>query len=92
MSPLPVRNAERAIASELLAHWDPLRVRDTPGTHVEYLSHAHAVYGLLARGASSMQISRYLHGVESVEMHHPELAADDLTPLLTALRAIDLDA
>lgn len=92
MSPLPVRNAERAIASELLAHWDPLRVRDTPGTHVEYLSHAHAVYGLLARGASSMQISRYLHGVESAEMHHPELAADDLTPLLTALRAIDLDA
>ena len=92
MSPLPVGNAERAIASELLAHWDPLRVRDIPGTHEEYLTHAHAVYGLLARGASSVQISRYLHHAESVEMHHPELALDDLTPLLTALRAIDLDA
>jgi hypothetical protein len=92
MSPLPPANAERAIASELLAHWDPLRVRDTPGTHDEYLTHAHAVYGLLARGASSAQISRYLHSVESGEMHHPELATEDLTPLVTALRAINLDA
>jgi len=25
-------------------------------------------------------------------MHHPELAAEDLTSLLNALRAIDLDA
>ena len=84
--------AERAIAAELLAHWDPLRVRDIPGTHEEYLTHAHAVYSLLARGASTTQIGRYLHSVESGEMHHPELAAADLTPLLTALRAIDLDA
>ena len=92
MSPLKVGNAERAIADVLLAHWDPLRVRDTPGTHEEYLTHAHSVYGLLARGASSLQISRYLHHVESDEMHHPELVSEDLTPLLKALRAIDLDA
>ena len=85
-------NAERAIAAELLAHWDPLRVRDLPGTHAEYRTPAHAVYGLLARGASTTQIGRYLHGVESGEMQHPELASADLTPLLTALRAIDLDA
>jgi len=91
MSPLPTSRAEQAIASELLAHWDPLRVRDTPGTHDEYLSTAHAVYGLLARGASSTQIARYLHSVESGEMHHPELATADLTTLLTALRAINLD-
>ena len=92
MSPLKVGNAERAIADVLLAHWDPLRIRDTPGTHEEYLTHAHSVYGLLARGASSLQISRYLHHVESDEMHHPELVSEDLTPLLKALRAIDLDA
>lgn len=92
MSPLKVGNAERAIADVLLAHWDPLRVRETPGTHQEYLNHAHSVYGLLARGASSLQISRYLHHVESDEMHHPELVSEDLTPLLKALRAIDLDA
>ncbi len=90
--PLPPGNAERRIAEVLLTHWDPLRVRDTPGTHDEYLGHAHSVYGLLARGASSTQVSRYLHGVESNEMHHPELATQDLAPLLTALRAIDLDA
>lgn len=89
---LPTGNAERAIAEVLLTHWDPLRVRDTPGTHGEYLTHAHAVYGLLARGASSMQVSRYLHQVESTEMHHPELASEDLGPLLAALRAINLDA
>jgi hypothetical protein len=89
--PLPVSNAERAIADVLLAKWDPLRVRDTPGTHEEYLPHAHAVYGLLARGASMLQVSRYLHRIEGEEMHHPELAAEDLTPLLDALRAIDLD-
>ena len=92
MSPLKVGNAERAIADVLLAHWDPLRVRDTPGTHEEYLTHAHSVYGLLARGASSLQISRYLHHVESDEMHHPELVSEDLAPLLKALRAINLDA
>ena len=92
MSPLPASNAERAIAAELLAHWDPLRVRDVPGTHEEYLTHAHAVYGLLARGASSTQVGRYLHSVESGEMQHPELASADLSPLLAALRAIDLDA
>lgn len=91
MSPSGSGNAERAIAGALLEHWDPLRVRETPGTHDEYLTHAHAVYGLLARGASSLQISRYLHHVESDEMHHPELATNDLSALLAALRAIDLD-
>lgn len=88
----PGSKAERAIADVLLAQWDPLMVRDTPGTHEEYLSHAHAVYGLLARGASMLQISRYLHSIEGTEMHHPELASRDLTPLLNALRAINLDA
>jgi hypothetical protein len=46
---------------------------------------------LLARGASTTQIGRYLHSVESGEMQHPELASVDLSPLLAALRAIDLD-
>ena len=92
MSPLPAGNAERAIAGVLLQQWDPLQVRESPGTHDEYLTHAHAVYGLLARGASTTQISRYLHHVESDEMHHPELAAEDLSPLLRALRAVNLDA
>lgn len=91
MSPDSTGTAERAIADVLLAQWDPLRVRETPGTHDEYLTHAHAVYGLLARGASSMQIGRYLHSVESNEMHHPELATEDLSELLRSLRGINLD-
>lgn len=87
-----VSNAERAIADILLLHWDPLRVRETPGTHDEYATHAHAVYGLLARGASSVQISRYLHHVESDEMHHPELATENLGALLEELRRVNLDS
>jgi hypothetical protein len=44
------------------------------------------------RAGTNHSTPRYLHNAESVEMHHPELAAEDLTPLLNALRAIDLDA
>ncbi len=84
--------AERAIADLLLAHWDPLGVRGVPGPHAEYAAHAHAVYGLLARGASSVQIERYLHQVASEQLHHPELATADLAPLLGALRVVNLDA
>jgi hypothetical protein len=83
---------ERAIADLLLAQWDPLGVRDVPGPHSEYAAQAHAVYGLLARGASSVQIERYLHQVASEQLHHPELATADLTSLLRALRGVDLDA
>ena len=92
MSPMTGGSAERAIADVLLQHWDPLHVRETPGTHDDYLPHAHAVYGLLARGASSAQIGRYLHSIEANEMHHPELATADLSELMRSLRAVNLDA
>ena len=84
--------AIEAIGELLLHQWDPLHVGDTPGPHDEYAKHAQAVYGLLARGASSTQVVRYLHSIESGELRHPELAAADLSPLLKALRAVNLDA
>jgi hypothetical protein len=83
--------AERAIADLLLAQWDPLGVRDIPGPHAEYAIQAHAVYGLLARGASSVQIERYLHQVASEQLNHPELATADLRSLLRELRTVNLD-
>ena len=84
--------AIQEIGEVLLTQWDPLGVRGTPGPHEDYTKHAQAVYGLLARGASSMQVIRYLHSVESGELQHPELATADLTPLLRSLRAVNLDA
>jgi hypothetical protein len=36
-----------------------------------------------------LQIGRRLHQAESGELHHPELAARDLTPLLSALRVLE---
>ena len=66
-------------------------VRATRGRPGGDVARANAVTGLLAGGASSGHVARYLHRVESDEMHHPELAAEDLTPLLSALRAINLD-
>ena len=86
--PLPPRNAERKIAEVLLAQWirsasatSPARTRNWPRALVYSLSHA------VHRRCRSLAF----HQVESVEMQHPA-ATQDLTPLLTALRAIDLDA
>ena len=84
--------AIQEIGALLLTQWDPLAVHETPGPHEEYAKHAVAVYGLLARGASSTQVIRYLHSIESGEMQHPELATADLQPLLRQLRAVNLDA
>ena len=81
--------AEQGIEHELLAQWDPLGVASAPGAHVEYHAYAHEVYNLLARGASDVQVARYLHRVEEQELGRPELATRDLTPLVGALRAIE---
>ena len=81
--------AEQGIERELLTQWDPLQVAAAPGDHAEYQGYAHEVYNLLARGASDVQVARYLHRVEEQELGKPELASRDLTPLVGALRAIE---
>lgn len=91
MSPHGKAAIETAIRDVLVAQWDPLGVRESPGPHAEYDTYAHDVYGLLARGASEVQITRYLHGAEGRELHHPELAGRDLGPLVRALRAVPFD-
>lgn len=81
--------AEERIERALLEQWDPLGVGSAPGDHPEYQPYAHELYKLLARGASDVQIARYLHRAEDGELGHPELASCDLAPLLTRLRAIE---
>lgn len=81
--------AEERIERTLLEQWDPLGVASTPGVHLEYHPYAHELYNLLARGASDVQIARYLHRAESGELGHPELVSHDLAPLVTQLRTIE---
>ena len=80
---------EERIERVLLEQWDPLGVAGTPGVHSEYQPYAHEVYNLLARGASDVQIARYLHRAEDGELGHPELVSHDLAPLVTHLRTIE---
>ena len=89
MSSLDRPAAEERIEHALLEQWDPLGVASAPGEHPEYHSYAHEVYNLLARGASDLQIARYLHRAEDGELGHPELASRDLSPLVTRLRTIE---
>ena len=81
--------AEQRIERALLEGWDPLGVAGAPGEHAEYRLYAHEIYNLLARGASDVQITRYLHRAEDGELGHPELASRDLAALVTQLRTIE---
>ena len=89
MSSLDRPAAEQHIERALLEQWDPLGVASVPGEHAEYQAYAHEVYNLLARGASDVQIARFLHRAEDGELGHPELASRDLAPLVTRLRTIE---
>ena len=80
--------SEAEISRLLLEGWDPLGVRSQPGAEGQYLEYAHQLFGMLARGASDVQIARHLHHAESEELHHPELRERDLTPLVRALRSL----
>ena len=82
-------SAEQGIERALLERWDPLGVAQAPGEHAEYRAYAHEVYNLLARGASDVQVARFLHRAEQGELGHPELVERDLGGLLGELRAIE---
>ena len=82
-------DAEAAIRSVLLQEWDPLGVHEIPGPHAEYDRHAAEVYELLARGASDVQVERYLHHIERDDLQHPELATRDLGAVLRKLRELE---
>ena len=89
MSTLDRPAAEARIEHALLEQWDPLGVASAPGEHADYKSYAHDLYNLLARGASDVQIVRFLHGAEGGALGHPELVSRDLAPLMAELRAIE---
>lgn len=81
--------AEREIERVLLDQWDPLGVRASPADEHAYAPYAHEVYGLLARGASDVQIARHLHHIERDNLAHPELAGRDLSHVVRALRKLE---
>ena len=85
----PRAETEAEIARILLDQWDPLLVREQPGTHDEYTGYAHDLYSLLARGASDMEIVRALHRAERDDLNHPELMSRDLSSLMRALREVE---
>jgi hypothetical protein len=87
--PTPREDVERSIARAMVDQWNPLGLGVTAEPQHEYDRFAHEVYSLLARGASDMQIARFLHRVERDELGHPELANVELRPLLTTLRALE---
>lgn len=89
MSNLDRPAVEERIERALLEQWDPLGLASAPGAHPEYQPYAHEVYNLLARGASDVQIARFLHRAEDSELGHPELASRDLASLITRLRTIE---
>ena len=85
----PREDVERSIARALTDQWNPLGLNASVEPHHEYDLYVHEVFNLLARGASDMQIARFLHRAERDELGHPELASAPLTPLLTTLRALE---
>jgi hypothetical protein len=89
MTPRSREAAEAAIERLLLERWASLAGTEEPAAHAEYAAYAHDVYNLLARGASDVQVERHLRRVETDELHHPELAARDLGPVLRALRDVE---
>jgi hypothetical protein len=89
MDPARRESIEQNIGRALLEQWDPLGVHEEPGRQDEYTPYAHELYTLLARGASDVQITRHLHRIELEELHRPELATRDLTPLIRTLRHME---
>jgi len=89
MTPQSREAAERAIGQTLVDQWDPLGVRGDPARQDAYAEFAHDIYGLLARGASDVQIARHLHAIERDTFNRPELLERDLTPLVGTLRRLE---
>ena len=89
MDPARRESIEQNIGRALLEQWDPLGVHDQADRKDEYTPYAHDLYTLLVRGASDVQITRHLHRIELEELHLPELATRDLTPLIRTIRHME---
>lgn len=89
MTPQSRETAERAIGHALFEQWDPLGVHGDATRQDAYAEFAHEVYGLLARGASDVQIARHLHTLERDTFGRPDLLERDLAPLVGTLRRLE---
>jgi hypothetical protein len=59
------REIQRLIADVLRRNWDPIGIRDMPGTEDEYGGYVAGVYRLLVSGASVRELSDHLAQVET---------------------------
>lgn len=83
------RSAEGDIERVLLQQWDPLGVHEQPGPHPEYAPYAHDLFGLLMRGGSDLQVERRLREIARDALHRPDVAEQDLSAVVAALRAVE---
>ena len=82
---IQIRNSIRSI---LMAHWDPIGVRDEPGAANEYEPYLAGLSRLLDQAASAAEIATHLLKIERAEMGLPGDAprAERTAKLLTDLR------
>jgi hypothetical protein len=84
------REVRRSIRQVLLAHWDPIGIRDEPNAQDEYEAYEGKIAGLLTDGSSDDDIAAYLQWVEVDRMGMGAEALNRFRPVVAALRAINV--
>ncbi|HEY2858250.1 MAG TPA: hypothetical protein VGJ21_07530 [Terracidiphilus sp.] len=102
MEKLKSRRLRGEIRRVLMAHWDPIGVKDLPEAADEYDGYIWGVLGLLLRSASNAEIVNHLRRIEIEQMGLCDLqgvafaregAWDEVTAALQMLRcSIDADS
>ena len=88
MATLEREAAEAVIGRVLLDHWH-LPTPEGAEPLAPYGAFAHDLYNLLVRGASDVQVERHLRHIEADTLHQPELAQQDLGPVVRSLRDVE---
>jgi hypothetical protein len=84
------REIQRQIARILAEDWDPISVRGEPEAKGEYDMYVGGIYGLLARGATTIELAEHLESIEREKMGFPHSRAAHLLPIAERLRAVDI--
>ena len=74
----------------LLKDWDPIGVQKFPEAQDEYDGYVGGVYGILSRGASENDISRYLLHIETDSMGLNSRELETLQPVSQKLKNLNI--
>lgn len=85
-----VKEIQASIAQVLMQEWDPINIRNEPACVGEYDSYVGSVYRLLASRAGVLEIATHLAHLEHAELGFPNTKAEQLLPVATTLRALDV--